>query len=243
MVARLGVVDDPHLGPAVARRVDRVADLLQLVLVDRDIERPRRIERASAEARDLLERAAAEPCQRPRRHDRLALLLARGLELYLDLGELARERLARGGRAVEHDAVVAAGDARRLDGDRRTGIDPQRAGRAVHRVDGVAVRRVREHRVIRPAELLDRRLVARQERTRLALDAGERETPAEPLVRAVAAAALDREAEQALALVLRDVEGQDDAGRAGVGLDGDVIRLPDRAHKGEPSRAARRAPR
>ena len=156
--------------------------------------------------------------------------LARERDLLGDLRELARERLARGRGAVEDDAMVAARDARGHDRHRRAGIDAQVAGLAVDRVHGVRVGRVRKDRVVRPAELLDRRAVTRRELARLALDGGEVQPAAEPLVRPVAAAALDREAEQAGALLRHDVKREDHAGRAGVRLDGDPVGLPDGAH-------------
>jgi hypothetical protein len=52
-------------------------------------------------------------------------------------------------------------------------------------------------------------------------------------VRAVAAGALDREAEQSAPLLRHDVEREDHTRRAGVGLDRDPVGLADRAH--EPS--------
>ena len=119
-----------------------------------------------------------------------------------------------------------------IDGPR---VEAQVAGLAVDGMDRVAVRRVREDGVVRPAELLDRRRVARREHARRVLDTGEGEPAAEPLVRAVSAGALDREAEQALALLGQDVEREDHAGRAGVRLDRDAVGLGDRTHGREPN--------
>ena len=204
----------------------------ELVLVDRDVQRPRRVQRALAEARDLLERAAAQPGERPRRQrlGRAASPCARASissatsgnwRVNAWLAAAARLNTTRWSPRVMLDVISVT------DGP---GIEAQLAGLAVDRMHRVRVGRVREDRVVRPAELLDRRAVARRELARLALDAGEVQPAAEPLVRPVAAAALEREAEQPGALGGHDVEGEDHAGRAGVRLDRDPVGLADGAH-------------
>ena len=126
MVVGACMVDDAHPRSTLVRRFDRTGDLLQLILIDGDIDRPRRVHRPIEKVGDLLEQSVTQPFQRVWRQLVLAEppLFSRLFHLPVDIAKGAREGLARRRRPSEVDNV-ASGGGLWLNGEGRSRLQPR----------------------------------------------------------------------------------------------------------------------
>lgn len=104
-VIRLGVIQHAHLNPTGERSVHCIDNRLQLILVDRNVQRPLRVHRTFDKAQQSLQESVLQP--QPRRVgpglDGEVLV---GADLRVEVGKFALEGLTGGHGTVEYHALV-----------------------------------------------------------------------------------------------------------------------------------------